>query len=117
VFIGGVMKKSLRILTLVLALLMVVPLMISCKGSKDNSGNKDSGAVTTVPDGDVDPGAYVSKLPSYDWDGDNFTFSVEMAELIPSSQTLRSGVRIWTERLLVMPFIPETNLLRISTIL
>ena len=97
------MKKSLRILTLVLALLMVVPLMISCKGSKDNSGNKDSGVVTTVPDGDVDPEAYVSKLPSYDWDGDNF-------------YVLGRDGGTYT-RLLVMPFIPETNLLRISTIL
>ena len=66
------MKKSLRVLTLILALLMVVPLMISCKGSKDNGGGNDGGVVTTAPDGDADPDTYVSKLPAYDWDGDTF---------------------------------------------
>ena len=66
------MKKSLRVLTLILTLLMIVPLIVACKGSKDDGPSNNKGSVTTAPNGDGGDDAYVSKLPEYDWEEDNF---------------------------------------------
>ena len=67
------MKKSVRIFVLVLAVLMILPLVAACgkdKGEQGAQAGNNGNVVTTAPG--ADNGEYVSKLPTYDWDGDIF---------------------------------------------
>ena len=62
------MKKTLKVLALILAILCLVPAVAACKkGGEDNKGG------TTADPGTVDTSeGYASKLPAYDWDEDVF---------------------------------------------
>jgi len=64
------MKKTLRVLALILAVLCLVPAVVACGGNGDEgnqggNGTPDPGAVDTS-----DP--YATKLPEYDWEEDSF---------------------------------------------
>ena len=65
------MNKTLRILALVLALLMMLPAIVACgnKDGEDGSEGKENGGTTGVVD-TSDP--YATQLPDYDWDEDDF---------------------------------------------
>jgi len=62
------MKKTIKLLSLVLAIMMLLPLVIAC-----NKGNESGGGAATSDPGTVntDP-TVVSKLPSMDWGGETF---------------------------------------------
>ena len=68
------MKKSIKALVLVLALLMLLPVIAACGGKEGPAGsttaNNQGGVVTTDPSGDT--GDYVSQLPAIDWEEDIF---------------------------------------------
>ena len=62
------MKKTLKVLALILAVLCLAPAVVAC----GNKGNDNQGGTTADP-GVVDTSdPYASLLPSYDWDGDVF---------------------------------------------
>lgn len=64
------MKKTLRVLALIMTLLMFLPVIVACKKDSGNEGGNEGGngnVVSTDPD---DP--YASRLPAYDWDEDIF---------------------------------------------
>ena len=68
------MKTTIKILALILALVMMLPLVLACKDNSTSEGGADS---TTAqqggPDGTVDTSDQaVSKLPSMDWNGETF---------------------------------------------
>ncbi len=68
------MKTTIKILALILALVMMLPLVLACK---DNSTSEDGADSTTAqqggPGGTVDTSDQaVSKLPSMDWNGETF---------------------------------------------
>lgn len=60
------MKKSLRFLVLALVVLMILPLVVACKG------NGDDPKKTTDPNKVVSDPSTDSLLPAKDWDGDEF---------------------------------------------
>lgn len=62
------MKKTIKLLTLVLALMMLLPLIIACGkdgGQSNGPATSDPGTVSTDPEA-------VSKLPAMDWGGETF---------------------------------------------
>ena len=62
------MKKSFKILTLVLAVMMLLPLVIAC----GNKGGGNEGGATTLDPGTVTTDPTASKLPPMDWGGETF---------------------------------------------
>ncbi len=68
------MKKTIRLLVLVMAILMLLPIVASCKKDDDSQGQQGQtteNVVNTEPG--EESGEYVSKLPAYDWEGDVFS--------------------------------------------
>ena len=86
------MKKTLRVLALVLAILCLVPAIVACgnKGKDDNKGG------TTADPGTVDTSeGYASKLPAYDWDEDVFYILARDG----GSSTMMTNFEIWRENM------------------
>ena len=86
------MKKTLRVLALVLAILCLVPAIVAC-GNKTNDDNKGG---TTADPGTVDTSeGYASKLPAYDWDEDVFYILARDG----GASTMMTNFEIWRENM------------------